>query len=210
LIIVDTVSDVVTSVQFTTVPFRSSLTGLIDNVDVTGKAFSAELLEWRNVVEPIVCSNTCRWFGPEFWRLCVCLIGPVSFSGIREKLHSRNLPVVLHVRIRVSPLHTDAILGGEITAPPVTGYFLRHLTQSWHAYIIILTNCYVPSQYNIQKEVRINRNIRYFMIYPKCEYDIINARHAVSCALPNHRLHVHTDCACACVYLRWEGPGDRG
>ena len=58
LIIVDAVSDVVTSVQFTTVPFRSSLTGLIDNVDISGKTFSAELLEYRNVVEPILCSDT--------------------------------------------------------------------------------------------------------------------------------------------------------
>ena len=55
---VDAVSDVIASVQFITVPFRSSLTGLIDNVDIRGKTFSAELLEYRNVVEPILCSDT--------------------------------------------------------------------------------------------------------------------------------------------------------
>ena len=46
------------------------------------------------------------------------LRGSVLFSGIREKLHSRNLPVVLHVRLRVSLLHTGAIPEGErVTAP---------------------------------------------------------------------------------------------
>ena len=49
LIIVDAVSDVVASVQFTTVPFRPLLTGLIDNVNVSGKTFSAEFLEYKNV-----------------------------------------------------------------------------------------------------------------------------------------------------------------
>ena len=45
IMIVDTVSPAVTSVQFTTVPFRSSLTGLIDNVEISGSMFSAELLK---------------------------------------------------------------------------------------------------------------------------------------------------------------------
>ena len=58
------------------------------------------------------------------------LIETVSFSGIREKLNSKNLPVVLHVRLSVSPLHTDAIPGGEITAPPTYS-----VTEHSHGYV---------------------------------------------------------------------------
>ena len=45
LMIVDTVSAIAMSVQLTTVLLRSSLTGLIDKVEITGKIPSAELLE---------------------------------------------------------------------------------------------------------------------------------------------------------------------
>ena len=44
IMIVDTVSPVAISVQFTAVPFRSSLTGLIDNIETRGVMPSAELL----------------------------------------------------------------------------------------------------------------------------------------------------------------------
>ena len=40
-------------------------------------------------------------------------IGAVSFTVIREKLHSRNLPDVVHVRLRSSPMHTGATPEGD-------------------------------------------------------------------------------------------------
>lgn len=51
--IVDTVSDVPTFVQFTTVPFRPIFTGSIDNIDMSGKLFGAENQEKVNLVELI-------------------------------------------------------------------------------------------------------------------------------------------------------------
>ena len=45
LMTVDSRCDVVTSVQFIITPFSPSFTGLIDNMDMTGKTFSAEILE---------------------------------------------------------------------------------------------------------------------------------------------------------------------
>ena len=139
MIIVDTFSDVCTSVQFITVPFRLSLTGLTDNADITGRLFSAELLEKRNMVGPITLLNICRCFGPLFWKVRVYFIGSVSFPEITEKLHSRNLPVVVHVRLRVSPLQTHAVLGGEITTPPAWYYISKLYSwfcswPAWSAY----------------------------------------------------------------------------
>ena len=96
------------------------------------------------------------------------LIGAISFSGIREKLHSRNLPVVLHIRVTLSPIHTDAIPGGEITALPII--------QSWHVYNILLmlnsANCpsYAFTTYTEGK----NQLQLYFMAYPNQVYDMIH------------------------------------
>ena len=133
---VDTVSAVTMLVQFTTVPLRSSLTGLIDKVEITGKIPSAELLEHRNVAEPILSSNVCRRFGPESWRFCVYLIGAVSFSGIR---------------LRVFPLHTGVIPWpeGEITAPPVPVSNICTSSQSYHGMTCTVADTVVHEQYTI-------------------------------------------------------------
>ena len=49
--------DVNTSVQFTSVPFRSSLTGSISNIDMRGSLPSVEILEKVNVIELIIMSG---------------------------------------------------------------------------------------------------------------------------------------------------------
>ena len=92
---VDVVSDASTSVQFTRVPFSSSLTGLISSLDVTGRLPSAEILEKMNVIEFTSKSDVGG-------KDCECktranLLAVVLLSGTRKKLHSRKLPVVVHV-----------------------------------------------------------------------------------------------------------------
>ena len=49
--VVDDTSDVPTSSQLITVPFRLLLTGLISNLDITGVLSSADVLEKINVIE---------------------------------------------------------------------------------------------------------------------------------------------------------------
>ena len=107
LINVDSVSDVSISVQFTSVPFRLFLTGLISNLDVSGKLLPAELTEKVNMTE-FTSKVEVRELGP---RNRVYLLAVVSPSGIRKKLHSTNLPVTVHVNSNVnrSPLHTDTM-----------------------------------------------------------------------------------------------------
>ena len=108
--------DVPTSVQFTSVPFRLSLTGLISNCDVSGKLLPAEIIKKVNVIEFTSKADV----GELELRARAYLLDVVSPSGIRKKLHSRNRPLVVHVNSNWSPLHTGAIPGGDITTPVIT------------------------------------------------------------------------------------------
>ena len=51
LMLVEVEFDVATSVQFTSMPFKTSVTGLIASCDVSGRLPAAEILEKVNLVE---------------------------------------------------------------------------------------------------------------------------------------------------------------
>ena len=106
--------DVPTSVQFTSVPFRLSRTGLMISLDVSSKLLPAEIIENMNVI--VFTSNSD--VGELEFRTREYLLAVVSPSGIRKKLHSRNRPAVVHVNSNWSPLHTGAAIpGGDIITP---------------------------------------------------------------------------------------------
>ena len=115
LIQVEVEFDASTSVQFTSVPFRPSFTGLIIKFVISGSTISSEILEKVNVIEFTTISDVA---GTD----CVCktrinLVAVVSPSGIRKKLHSANDPGVVHVNSSISPLQAGATPGGVITTP---------------------------------------------------------------------------------------------
>ena len=91
---VDFVSDVITSVQFTRVPFSSSFTGAISNLDTTGWLPSAEILEKVNVME-FTSKSEVAGTDPEC-KLRKYLLAIVCPSGTSKKLHSKRLPGVVH------------------------------------------------------------------------------------------------------------------
>ena len=108
----------ITSVQFTSVRFKQSLTGLITSLDISGRLPTAETLEKVNVIEftskcdigVIISENKTREY----------FLAIVSPSGIRRKLHSIDDPCVVHVNSNLSPLHTGAIPGGDSITPIMT------------------------------------------------------------------------------------------
>ena len=90
-------SEVPASEQITTVPFNLSLVALIVNLDTSGMAFAAELLEKVNIVELIDKCNI-PLVGFILVTAYEYLVGIIPFSGMRKKLHSRCDPVTLHVK----------------------------------------------------------------------------------------------------------------
>ena len=88
------VFDASTSVQFTSVPFKSSLTGAISNFDTSGWLPSAEILEKVNVMEFTSKSDVAETDSECKTRLYLLAI--VCPSGTSKKLHSKKLLGVVH------------------------------------------------------------------------------------------------------------------
>jgi hypothetical protein len=101
-------------VQFTKVPFKLPPIGLIDNLDVSGKEFSPEILEKVNTVWLII--NCDIWLIVE--RILVYL--PSLSPSLAKKLHSRNPPCDVHTKLSCSPWHIDAIPEGDNATWPVS------------------------------------------------------------------------------------------
>ena len=111
LIWVEDVFDASTSVQFTSVPFKTSLAGVISNFDTTGRVPFAEILEKVIMIDFTSKSDVA---GKEFEsKIRLYLLSP---SETRMKLHSNNVPGTVHVNSSWSPLHT-ATSRGDITTP---------------------------------------------------------------------------------------------
>ena len=107
--------DATMSLQFTSVPFKASLTGLITSLDISGRLLAAEILEKVNMIEFTSKSDIevdCEEDKTREYSLAV-----VPPSGIRKKIHSENDPGVVHVNSSMPPLHTGAIPGGDIITP---------------------------------------------------------------------------------------------
>ena len=96
--VVDDDSAVSTSTQFITVPFRPLLTGLISNLDITGKLFSADVLERLNTVELTTNCDIASLAEPVGMIVRVNSVLTVSFPHITLNLHLRNCPVVVHIK----------------------------------------------------------------------------------------------------------------
>ena len=105
----------ITSVQFTSVPFKSSLTGLITSLDISGRLPAAEILEKVNVIEFTSKSDIGHADCEDKTR--AYLLAVASPSGIRKKLHSTNDPGVVHINANCSPLHTGTTPGGDSVTP---------------------------------------------------------------------------------------------
>ena len=104
-----------TSVQFTSVPFKPSLTGSITSRVVSDRLPAAEILKKVNLIKFTSKSDitdsedkTREYF-----------LAVVSPSGITMKLHSINdsLTGVVQVNSSMSPLHTGAVPEGDIVTP---------------------------------------------------------------------------------------------
>ena len=95
LIEVEFVSDDSTSVQFTSIPFSLSVTGLISSLDISGRLPETEILENVNMIEFTSKSDIGVTVMDDKSR--EYFLAVVSPSGIRKKLHSRRLPEVVHV-----------------------------------------------------------------------------------------------------------------
>ena len=93
---VDAVSDVSMSAQFTSIPFGSALTGLISSLDINGREFSAEILEKVKLEFASINGGTSAELDKAV-KIREYVIAVVSPVGIREKLHSRRVPVVVHI-----------------------------------------------------------------------------------------------------------------
>ena len=108
----------VASTHVTTVPFRLSFTLSITTLDVSIEFSWVEVLEKVNMVELYSIGNVCTSAGPSavILRRTNCLAIPVS--SIREIFQSKSMPVTLQINCSWSPLHTEAILGGEIVTAP--------------------------------------------------------------------------------------------
>ena len=121
MMVEDSIVGDVTSMHFTTVPFRLSFTLSITTLDVSTGLPWIEVLENVNMVELYSTGNVCIWAGPSavIPRCMNCLYILVSTS-IRKIFHSRNITVALSLHISSSwcPLHTEAIPGGEIVTAP--------------------------------------------------------------------------------------------
>ena len=91
--VVDIVSDVSKSVQFTSVPFRPTVMGLITRIDISGELFGGESLEKVNLVELITNGSgaSVSVVRPLVYALATAL------SGVRINAHSSKLPDVVHV-----------------------------------------------------------------------------------------------------------------
>jgi hypothetical protein len=83
------------SVQFTSVPFNSSFAGSITTLDTSGRLPGEEILEKVNVMEFTVKSNVAG--KDSECKIRSYLLAIVSPSGTRKKLHSNNVPGVVHV-----------------------------------------------------------------------------------------------------------------
>ena len=95
--VVDDTSDVSTSIQLITVPFRPLLTGLISNLDTTGNLSWEDVLEILNTVELTVSSDMAALAGSVERTFRKISVDVVSFPRITLNLHSRKPPVVVHV-----------------------------------------------------------------------------------------------------------------
>ena len=83
------------SVQFTTVPFKPSFTGVISNLDTSGWLSFAEILEKLIVMEftskSEVAGNDPECKARKYLQAIVCP------SVTRKKLHSNNVPGIVHI-----------------------------------------------------------------------------------------------------------------
>jgi hypothetical protein len=96
LICVEVVFDAITSVQFISVPFKLSLTGSITALDTSGRLPGEETLEKVNVIE-FTSKYDVAGTDSELCKARSYLLADVSPSGTRKKLHSNNVPGVVHV-----------------------------------------------------------------------------------------------------------------
>ena len=91
--VVDIVSDVSKSVEFTSVPFRLTVTGLITKIYISGELFGRESLEKVNLVKLITNGSEAS----------VSVVRPFvyalasAFSGVRTNAHSSKLPDEVHI-----------------------------------------------------------------------------------------------------------------
>ena len=98
MIAVDNDSEDTKLSQIITVPFRLSLTGPISNLDSTGKMFVADVLEKLNTVELTINGGTVASLAEsEEAKIRKISVAILSFSRITLNLHSKRLPVVVHV-----------------------------------------------------------------------------------------------------------------
>ena len=104
-----TVDSVVTpAIQSTLVPFRSSLTELIVNVDTKGATWSSDVREKINLVELSGISVKVLLVETDRVRFTA-----VAFPGIAIIQSNTVFIVVVHVSSTWSPLHTCAIPCGD-------------------------------------------------------------------------------------------------
>ena len=116
--VIDDISVVLGSSQFITVPVRPLLTGLISNLDITGKAPSADVFVKLNTVEVINRTGKAWSGGVAVGMTRSILVAVVILSLNTSNLHSWSPVVVLHVNSNCPPLHTGAFSVGDIIAVP--------------------------------------------------------------------------------------------
>ena len=98
MIVVDDDCEDTKSSQLITVPFRLLPTGPISNLDSTDKLFLADVLEKSNTVESTINGGTVASLAEsEETKIRETSVVVVLFSRITLNLHSRWLPVVVHV-----------------------------------------------------------------------------------------------------------------
>ena len=122
MIIVVEAVPVVTSEQVIAVPLWLLLTAEIINLDDTGLPSVEVLVNWY-VVELSVSWSLCASAGPTAVMACVCSLR-VWGSFKRGKLHSRSIPVTLHVNSSLSLMHTLSKSEGDNITPPETEFSL--------------------------------------------------------------------------------------
>ena len=86
--VVDNDSDDPKYSQFTTVPFKWSLTGPISNVDSTGKLSLADVLEKLNTVELTTNSDIAALAESEETKICKTSVAVISFSKKKKPTKS--------------------------------------------------------------------------------------------------------------------------
>ena len=98
VIAVDDDSEDSRSSQLIIVPFRLLPTGPISNLDSSDKLFLADVLEKSNTVELTINGSTVASLAAsEEAKIRETSVAVVSFSIITLNLHSRWLPVMVHV-----------------------------------------------------------------------------------------------------------------